>query len=134
MSEERKNLWRLSLGALAVLFGVMTLIEGGHVIFGGPEAQREAGEIVWFVLIFTFGAGFFYVLGGVGALLQRGWSVWVARALAVSTLAVFVAFDVHVMTGGAYMTRTVLAMTFRAGFWVLQAMMLPRVIGAMNKK
>ena len=48
--------------------------------------------------------------------------------LAVATLVVFVAFGVHVLAGGAFELRTVIAMTLRSGFWVTQALLLPRVL------
>jgi hypothetical protein len=80
------------------------------------------------VLLFNFGAGFAYVLAGLAALLGGSWATWIARALAVATLVVFVAFGVHVLAGGAFELRTVIAMTLRSGFWVTQALLLPRVL------
>ncbi len=126
--QPRLRLGRWALGATAVLFGVATLVEGGHVLFGGPAAREEAGNVVSFVLLFNFGAGFAYVLAGLAALLGRSWATWIARALAVATLVVFVAFGVHVLAGGAFELRTVIAMTLRSGFWVTQALLLPRVL------
>lgn len=117
---------RWLLGGMAVVFGIATLVEGGNVLWGGPDARAEVGKIVPFVLVFNFGAGFAYVAGGLAALLGRRWSIWVARGLAISTLLVFGAFGVHVLSGGSYETRTVLAMTLRSGFWIAQALLLPR--------
>ncbi|MCK6544260.1 hypothetical protein L6R52_00170 [Myxococcota bacterium] len=109
------------------MFGVATLLEGGSVLWGGPDARAEAGNVVPFVLMFNFGAGFAYVAGGLATLLGRGWSIWVARGLAISTLLVFAAFGVHVLSGGSHETRTLIAMTLRSGFWVAQALLLPRL-------
>ena len=125
--QPRLRLGRWALGAIAVLFGVATLVEGGHVLFGGPAARQEAGNVVAFVLLFNFGAGFTYVAGGLATLLGRRWSIWVARGLAISTLLVFAAFGVHVLSGGSHETRTLIAMTLRSGFWVAQALLLPRL-------
>lgn len=119
---------RWLLGGMAVVFGVATLLEGGNVLWGGPEARAEAGNVVPFVLMFNFGTGFAYVAGGLAALLGRSWATWLARALAVATLGVFLAFGVHVLVGGAFELRTVIAMTLRSGFWVTQALLLPRVL------
>lgn len=115
-------------GGLAIAFGLATLVEGGRVLFGGPAARAAAGHVVPFVLRFNFGAGFFYVLGGVAMLLRRPSGLVVARALAVSTLLVFAALGVHVLTGGAYERRTVLAMLFRSALWVALALGLPRLL------
>jgi hypothetical protein len=115
-------------GGLAIAFGLVTLVEGGHVLFGGPAARAAAGNVVPFVLTFNFTAGFVYVLAGVAALLRRRAAVWVARGLALSTLLVFALFGVHVLAGGAYELRTVIAMSLRSGFWVAQALLLPRAL------
>lgn len=122
-------LGRWALGATAVVFGAATLIEGGHVLFGGPAARAEAGNVVPSVLLFNFSSGFAYVLGGVGAVLGRAWAPWLARALALASLCVFAAFGLHVAWGGAYELRTVVAMTVRSGFWIAQALLLPRLAG-----
>jgi hypothetical protein len=122
----RSRLGRWLAGGLAVAFGLVTIVEGGSVLFGDPAARAGAGNIVPFVLMFNFGAGFVYVLGGFAALLQRRWAVWIARAVAISTLLVFAAFGIHVLFGGAYELRTLAAMTLRSGFWVAQALVLPR--------
>ena len=116
---------RWLLGGLAVVFGVATLLEGGNILWGGPDA---AGNVVPFVLMFNFGAGFAYVAGGLATLLGRGWSIWVARGLAISTLLVFAAFGVHVLSGRSHETRTLIVMTLRSGFWVAQALLLPRLL------
>ncbi|MEZ4446219.1 MAG: hypothetical protein R3B72_44490 [Polyangiaceae bacterium] len=113
---------------LAIAFGVATLVEGGHVLFGGPVARAAAGDVVPFVLMFNFGAGFAYVLGGLASLFRHRWAVWMARAVALSTLLVFAAFGIHVLTGGSYEQRTLWAMALRSGFWVAQALMLPRLL------
>ena len=124
----RSGVGRWIAGGLAVVFGLATLVEGGHVLFGGPAARAEAGDIVPFVLLFNFGAGFVYVLAGLATLFRRGWAVWIARALAVATLLVFAAFGIHVFGGGTFEPRTVVAMTIRSAFWVAQALLLPRLL------
>ena len=127
-SQPRLTLGRWALGTTAILFGVATLVEGGHVLFGGASVRAEAGNVVSFVLRFNFGAGFAYVVAGLGALLGRSWATWIARWLAVTTLGIFVAFGVHVLSGGAFELRTVIAMTLRSGFWLSQALLLSRVL------
>ncbi|MBI5497839.1 MAG: hypothetical protein HY904_22720 [Deltaproteobacteria bacterium] len=113
---------------MAVAFGVATLVEGGHTLFGGAAAREAAGNVVPFVLVFNFGAGFLYVATGLAVLAERAWAVWGARLLAVLTLAVFGALGVHVVQGGAFEGRTVAAMTVRTVFWVAQALLLPRLM------
>ncbi|MCC6874692.1 MAG: hypothetical protein IT378_10345 [Sandaracinaceae bacterium] len=124
----RPSAWRWIAGGLAVVFGLATLVEGGHVLFGGPAARAEAGNVVPFVLAFNFGAGFLYVVAGAATLARRAWAVWPARVLAVTTALVFVAFGAHVLQGGAFEARTVVAMTLRTAFWVVQALALPPLL------
>ncbi len=122
--------WRWVAGALAVAFGVATLAEGGGVLFGDPAARAAAGNVVPFVLGVNIGAGFLYVATGLAVLAGRGWASWLARGLAVATALVFVAFGLHVLGGGAFERKTAVAMTIRTTFWVVQALVLPRLLGA----
>ena len=102
--------------------------EGGSVLLGGPAARAEAGHVVPFVLAFNFAAGFVYVAAGAATLAGRAWAAWLALALASSTLLVFAAFGVHVTQGGAFEARTVVAMTMRSAFWVVQSLTLPMLL------
>lgn len=113
--------WLLAASLVAVAFGLLTLKEGGTVLFGGREAHAAAGRVVPFVLWFNFAAGFAYVAAGVGLWLQRRWALWLAIAIAASTATVFAAFGVHVLGGGAHETRTVVAMTLRTLVWAALA-------------
>ena len=128
-SAERSRIGPWIAGLLAIAFGLATLFEGGHVLFGGPAARAAAGNVVPFVLGFNFAAGFVYLLAGGAILARRTWAVRVAVALAATSLLVFAGLGVHILQGGAYEVRTVVAMTLRSGFWAAQALMLPRLLG-----
>ncbi len=101
--------------AVAVLFGVATVVSGGRVLFGDGAAQ--AGNYVGFVLWFNFVAGFAYVAAGIGLWLRRRWAPLLAVALALLTALVFAAFGAHILGGGAFEARTVGAMTLRTVVW-----------------
>lgn len=107
------------LGAIAIVFGLVTVRTGGKMLFGNAASQE--GPIVPFVLWFNFGAGFAYVAAGVGLFRRKQWSAPASVLLTVSTLLVAVAFAIHVATGGAYATRTVGAMAIRTAFWAFVA-------------
>jgi len=113
------RVWVLSLVAIA--FGLLTIKEGGLTLSGEPAAVASAGNYVPFVLWFNFVAGFAYVVAGVGLWLLQRWAVWLAVAIAVATVFVFAAFGVHVVTGGAYEPRTVVAMSLRTVVWIVIA-------------
>ena len=86
--------WMRATSLVAVAFGLLTLKEGGTVLFGGPQARAAAGQVVPFVLWFNFAAGFAYVAAGVGLWMQRRWALWLAVVIAASTAMTFAAFGV----------------------------------------
>ena len=86
----QRAIWDWLLSLLAIGFGLLTLREGGAVLFFDGAARQAAGHYVPFVLWFNFLAGFAYVVAGVG---------------------------VHVLLGGAWDPRTPVAMTLRTLVW-----------------
>lgn len=106
--------WPLQAAALvAAAFGALTVRAGSIALFAGVDA----GAVVPFVLWFNFLAGFAYLLAAVGLWRARPWAYGLAAALAVGTSLVFAAFGLHVAAGGAYETRTAIAMTLRIAVW-----------------
>lgn len=109
--------------AIAVIFGLLTVVSGGRALFGGVDM----GAVVPFVLWFNFAAGFAYVLAGIGLWRGAGWAPMLSLGIAVATTSVFAAFLWHVWQGGAWETRTMGAMTLRTGIWaVIATLALPR--------
>ncbi|HQU69031.1 MAG TPA: hypothetical protein PLI43_12670 [Albidovulum sp.] len=105
----------LTIAAIvAVIFGLLTIVSGGRALFGGVDM----GAVVPFVLWFNFGAGFAYVLAGIGLWRGAGWAPMLALGIALATLAVFAAFLWHVWSGGAWEARTMGAMILRSGVWI----------------
>ncbi len=121
--------WLIStVSVVAVLFGLMTIKEGGAVLLGNEAAVTAAGNYVPFVLWFNFLSGFAYVAAGVGLWLQQRWAVWLALAIAVAILLTFSAFGLHINSGGAYEQRTVVAMGMRTVVWLVIAGVAMRVM------
>lgn len=110
--------WTWLAGIVAIGFGLLTISEGGAVLFWSEDAQRSAGHYVPFVVWFNFLAGFAYVTCGIGLLARQSWASTLALAIAGATLAIFAAFGVYVLGGGEYEMRTVIAMSLRSGVWV----------------
>ena len=121
--------WAIAAGFLAFAFGVVTVFEGGRMLFGRPEIRASAGNIVPFVLWFNFIAAFAYLMAGLGLFLWKRWAAQLSAGIAVTTLAVFAAFGVHVALGGAFEARTVGAMTLRSIVWVAIALSTCRALG-----
>lgn len=110
------RVWAISL--IAIGFGLLTIKEGGTTLFGDEAARTAAGNYVPFVLWFNFLAGFAYVIAGAGLWMMQRWAVWLAIAITVATAFTFAAFGVHVFSGSAFESRTVIAMSLRTLVWV----------------
>ena len=114
------------ISLVAIAFGLLTIKEGGSVLFGDEAARTAAGNYVPFVLWFNFIAGFAYVVAGIGLWLQQRWAIWLAVANASATALTFAAFGAHIASGGAYEQRTVIAMSLRTLVWVAIAFLAMR--------
>lgn len=109
------RIWAISL--VAVGFGLLTIKEGGTILFGSEAARTAAGNYVPFVLWFNFVAGFAYIVAGIGLWLQQRWAVWLAVAIAVATAFTFADFGAHIFIGELYEKHTVIAMSMRTLVW-----------------
>jgi len=118
--------WLKPVAILAMVFGAMTLFSGGNVLFGAPEAQRQAGNYLPFVVWFNFLAGFLYIAAGIGIWQQRGWALGLAVFIAVATGLIALVFGFRVFQGDAYEMRTVGALTLRIAVWAAIAVALMR--------
>ncbi|TNC95227.1 MAG: hypothetical protein FD121_1444 [Gallionellaceae bacterium] len=116
-----------SLAIVAILFGLMTIKEGGAVLLGDEAAVAAAGNYVPFVLWFNFLSGFAYIAAGVGLWLQQRWAVWLAVAIAAAIAITFAAFGMHINSGGAYEQRTLIAMSMRTAVWFVIAGVVFRI-------
>lgn len=112
---------------VAIAFGLLTIKEGGTVLFGDATARAAAGHYVPFVVWFNFLAGFAYVTAGIGLWMKRRWAAWLAVSIAAATALVFAAFGVHVFLGGAYELRTAFAMGLRTVVWSLISVVAWRI-------
>jgi hypothetical protein len=126
--------WALFVSALAILFGMLTILFGGIALFGGDAARSAVGNAVSFVIWFNFVAGFFYVLAGTGLFLWRRWAAQLSAAIAIATLMIFAAFGWHVAMGGAFEMRTVGAMILRSVIWIAIAISASRALGCLILK
>lgn len=121
--------WKYRIaGVVAVMFGLLTIVSGGRALFGDEAARAAVGAAVPFVLWFNFCAGFAYIAAGVGLIMRSRWAAWLSTLIAAATVVVFLAFGVHVLSGGAYEMRTVGAMSLRSIVWVAIAILAWRMM------
>jgi len=130
----RRPRWLLPAAALALVFGIATIIAGGRVAFGSEAARAAEGDYVPFVLWFNVLAGFAYVAAGIALGLARPWAARLAFAIAVGSALVYAAFGLHVLGGGAFTRHTVMAMALRTLVWVGIAVLSCRHFGCRRAK
>lgn len=121
MTTTQRPVWIWPIIFIAIVFGALTIKSGGSVIFIDGPARQAAGNYVNFVVWFNFIAGFFYILAGLGFLLNKQWTTKLATSIAVATLLIFTGFAVHIFMDGSYEMRTVIAMTLRSTIWIVFA-------------
>lgn len=125
--------WAKPVAVIALAFGLLTLKSGGGVLFQeGP--RLAAGDYVPFVVWFNFLAGFAYIAAAVGLWRWERWAARLAAAIAILTLAVFAAFGLHVLAGGAFEMRTVGALTLRLAVWTAIAITGCRALACFRKR
>jgi hypothetical protein len=128
-SPSARPVWLRPLAALLVLFGLLTLKEGGGVLIGDPAARAAAGAYVPFVVWFNTLSALAYVAAGVALWRGKRWAGAAALAIAAAIVVVYAAFAVHVAAGGAYEMRTVWAMALRSAVWIGTAALVCRRFG-----
>jgi len=119
--------WMRPLAVLALVFGILTVMSGGSVVFS-EDARRAAGDYVPFVVWFNFLAGFGYVAAAAGLWFGQRWAALLSVLIAGMTLLVFAALGLYIFAGGAYEMRTLGAMTLRSAIWVAIAVASCRVL------
>lgn len=117
MKITKQSFHHLLLASAAFIFGTLTLIASGSVIWGPTPIQKAAGQIIPFVVWFNFSAGFLYLTAALGFVKQQAWAVVLSLAIACLTLFVFGLFSLAVVSGQPYEMRTIWALLFRTGFW-----------------
>lgn len=117
---------RIGIGIFAIIFGLASIKEGGSVLAGGMEAC-QAVQCVPFITWFNSLAGFAYIAAGVGFLKSWSYSGMLAKVIAGLTVLFFVGFGLHILSGGVYASRTVIAMSFRSIIWIAIALISMRL-------
>lgn len=130
---QKHSIWLSAISLIAIGFGLMTIKEGGAVLFFDGAGRAAAGNYVPFVLWFNFLAGFAYVIAGVGLWLRKPWAVRLAVAVAAATALTFAAFGAHVYFGGAWEQRTLIAMSLRTLVWTGIATIAWRIVISPNR-
>ncbi len=109
------------IALIASMFGLLTIISGGSVLFFTSKFREEVGNIVPLVVWFNFLVGFAYVIAGGGLWFWKKWAVWLSLFIAIATLVIFAILGIHILQGALFEIRTIYAMIFRFVVWALIA-------------
>lgn len=120
--------WIRLTAIFAVIFGLLTIFSGGSVLFGPDQAQAWAGNYIRFVVWFNFLAGGLYVVAAIILWRSEPWAFRLAVFIALATALVACGFATVVLFGETFEMRTVGALAFRIGFWVIVAMVARRAL------
>ncbi len=105
------------ISIFVISFGIMTLREGGGVLFFDGTARQEAGAYVPFVLWFNFFTGFALVAVGVAFFRDAKWAFRVSVSMLVLSVLVLLSFFIFVISSGRHELRTLVAMPLRTVIW-----------------
>ncbi len=118
--------FRQLFAMLALIFGAMTIVSGGSVLFG--PAKTWAGNYVGFVVWFNFLAGGAYVVAAIGLWMCTDWAVRLSAIIAIATALVALGFAIVVVLGSPFEMRTVGALALRFSFWTATTRIAKRAI------
>lgn len=114
------------IAGLAGLFGLMTTISGGMVLFGPGAVRDAAGQVVPFVLWFNTAAGVAYLLTAIAIWRGHPRAATFAWLIAIATALVGAGFVVVALGGASVEPRTAGALVLRTGVWAGIAIWLTR--------
>lgn len=99
--------------ALMGLFGLVSVLATGAILFNVAGAREEAGFYVPAVVWMNFFAAILYLIAAYGLMKYQPWTPSVILIAAVLLVVAAIAFYVHVQSGGNYEPRTFGALAFR---------------------
>jgi len=100
-------------GFVIALFGIVTFFMSTSVIFGLFDIREKEGNYVMFVVIANFLCAFLYLAAAYGFFGKRKWTTMVLNIAVGVLIITFIAFVIHIFSGGIYEAKTVYAMMFR---------------------
>lgn len=109
---------RIAIIIFTILFGLMTLKEGGSTLFLSSAENTGSETAVPFVLWFNFLTGFAFLALGFGLIKNKIFPKKLSAVVSLLSALVLTAFLITVALGGAHMDRTLVAMPLRTAIWL----------------
>lgn len=101
--------------AVAVLFGVVTIVAGGRVLLGSDPGYTVFRPL----LIYNTAMGIAYVAAGIVIWRSLGWGRYAAGAIFLLNLVVLLGIIVLYRSGRAVAVESLRAMTLRTVVWLV---------------
>ena len=110
----RKNrALRYFIAVLIIFFGLITLFMSSSVIFDWFGIREMEGNYVPFIVWANFIASILYLIGALGLLKSKKWTVSVLILAVVLLLVALMGLFIHINLGGLFEKKTIGAMVFR---------------------
>lgn len=111
-----KKYYQLSIIALLIGFGAITVFLSSSVIFDFFGIRAKEGNYVLFVVWANFLSGLLYGLAAYAINKRATWATCILPVAGFILLAAFVGLLLHANNGGLYEAKTIYAMAFRTVF------------------
>ncbi|MCB1156353.1 MAG: hypothetical protein H7A25_08860 [Leptospiraceae bacterium] len=100
-----------------ILFGILTISSGGLILFSEEKYRLAAGKYIPEILWFNFLSGFLYLYVSSLILQKNKNTVYSIKFLLFLIFMAVLYLGIHIISGGEYEKRTLIAMFFRFAFW-----------------
>ncbi|MBN8705307.1 MAG: hypothetical protein J0L62_05490 [Bacteroidetes bacterium] len=113
MKNKSITVFRYTIALIITVFGLLTLFLSSGLVFDWFGIRAQEGNYVLFVAVANLICSFLYLFAGYGIITKRIWTTKVLTISAGVLLITFIAFQVHIYSGGIYETKTFGALIFR---------------------
>ena len=95
------------------VFGLLTLFLSGTIIFDLVGMRAKQGNYVPFVIWTNFVCSFIYIAAAYGFIKNKTWTTKIMAFSVVLLALTFIAFQMHIASGGIHKSDTTGALIFR---------------------
>lgn len=100
-------------GIVSLLFGLVTIFEGGSVILDIPGARESHGDFIWFVVWANVICAFFYIASSYGFFKLKNWTKSLLKISIIILVLTFAGLLIWIFLKNPFEKKTVIAMTGR---------------------
>lgn len=121
LAMKNNRVLKYSTTIILIAFALLTIFMSSSVLFDWFGIRTKEGNYVPFIVKTNLTMGIIYLIAAYGSIKSKKWPFWLMLSAVLVLLFAFVAFYIHIQSGGLYETKTIGAMTFRIVFTLLMA-------------